>query len=63
MSVSTSGSGSTSIFTFDSQTRVINWLTNSNSDAGTYSITVTGTITALSIFTKTTSFNLLVFNC
>jgi hypothetical protein len=36
----------TSIISFDSHTKVVTWHTNSNLYAGTYIITITGTIIA-----------------
>jgi hypothetical protein len=53
MAVTTSGAGSTSIITFSSNTKILSWFTNSNTNAGTYTITITGTIAAASTFSQT----------
>jgi hypothetical protein len=53
-----------SFITFNNVSRVVTWYTSSNLYAGTYNITIKGFITtAAKIYTKTTSFNLYVYNC
>ena len=60
MAVTTSGAGSTSIITFSSNTNILSWFTNSNTNAGTYTITITGTILAAFSFSLNNQFTLTV---
>lgn len=64
MSVSSSVGLDTSIITFNNLTRVVSWQTNSNLNAGIYIITVTGTLSAATVWTQSTSFSLnITFSC
>ena len=65
MTVTPSPSGMLSNFiTFDSTTRIVTWQTNDNTKAGTYSISLTGMISALTPVTAKNSFTLTVAtNC
>jgi hypothetical protein len=48
---------------FTSNSLLVEFSTSSTNHIGTYTITITGTITAALTFTKTTSFNLVVLGC
>jgi hypothetical protein len=56
------GITSASFISFNPSTRVIGWSTDSTYQVGTYTITITGQITAVSNFTQSTSFTLIVYN-
>jgi hypothetical protein len=60
MAVTTSGAGNTSIINFSSSTKNLSWFTNLNSNAGTYTITITGTIVAAFSFFLNNQFTLTV---
>ena len=57
------GITTTSFISFNPSTRVVGWYTLSATQVGTYTITITGQITAVSNFTQSTSFTLFVYNC
>jgi hypothetical protein len=65
MSVTVTSPGiETDFITFEPETRVVSWVATNNAKSGTYTITITGTINASSIWTKSISFLLIVtYNC
>jgi hypothetical protein len=63
MSVTTPSGVTPGFISFNPSTRVVGWSTGSTYQVGTYTITITGQITAVSNFTQSTSFTLIVYNC
>jgi hypothetical protein len=53
MSVTATSPGiETDFITFEPDTRVVSWVATDNAKSGAYTITITGTINASSIWTK-----------
>jgi hypothetical protein len=50
----------TSFIKFDQATRLVTWFTNDKTKTGTYTIEITGTVTAASTWKKTVSFTLTI---
>jgi hypothetical protein len=50
----------TEFITMDSSTRLVTWITNSNAQVGTYTIKITGTISAATNWENYIEFNLTV---
>jgi hypothetical protein len=53
----------TAFITFGTTNRIVAWSTNDATQVGLYTLTITGTITTTSTWSKITSFTLLVYNC
>jgi hypothetical protein len=63
MTVTPPSGATTGFISFNPSSRVVGWYTSSATQIGTFTITVTGKIVAVSEFTKNIFFSLLVYDC